>query len=71
MSIMNPESERHLLFGLLIECPYRSCDKDCPVGSVREGLSLKEKTEYLAVLSDAEVSRIMAHHRKCMAELEA
>ncbi|MBE9536205.1 MAG: hypothetical protein IMF07_03410 [Proteobacteria bacterium] len=68
---MNHESERHLLFGLLIECPYRSCSKDCPVGDARGSLSLKEKTEYLAALSDAEVSRIMAHHRKCLAELEA
>ncbi len=68
---MESESdERHLLFGLLSECPYRSCGSDCPVGNAREGLTLKEKTDYLRSLSDAEVSEIMAHHRKCLAELE-
>lgn len=65
------KDERHLLFGLLVQCSYRSCTKDCPVGGAREGLTLKEKTEYLAALSYAEVSKIMEHHRKCLAELEA
>lgn len=64
------EDERNLLFGLLIECSYRSCKNNCPVNNAREALTLKEKTEYLAALSDEDVSRIMSHHRKCLAEQE-
>ncbi len=57
---------RSMLFGLLIDCPFKECTEVCPVAQKREKLTLEEKTRYIDSLSDEEVKKILDYHRECI-----
>lgn len=60
------DDDRTMLFGLLIECPFKECTEVCPLKEKRESLSLKEKAEYVESLSDEEIEKILDYHRECL-----
>ncbi len=60
------DRSRGLLFGLLVNCIFsKSALESCPLGELRNNLSLDEKYDYVAELSDEEVKSILSQHEEC------
>lgn len=66
----NEKSEKHLLFGLLIECPFLDCLEDCPIEKMRTEMSLEEKVEFIHNVSEDEIERLSSHHKRCLKKRE-
>jgi hypothetical protein len=60
------DRSRALLFGLLVNCIFsKNALESCPLWELRNNLSIDEKFDYAAGLSDEEVKSILTHHEEC------
>lgn len=56
---------RALLFGLLIECPFKDPDPECPVLDMRERDIQKMKQMAFSDIDDEQMQFILKRHRSC------
>jgi hypothetical protein len=60
------DSSRTLLFGLLVNCPFPTNNKEeCPLWDQRYNLSIEQKYKYAMEISDKKVRRILDQHEFC------
>ena len=64
-SVKNYWQSRELLFGLLVGCPFREVDADCPLLSVRSDNIQTMKRLAFEDIDDVGVDSILSHHRIC------
>jgi hypothetical protein len=63
--------ERKLvLYGLIIECPFVTEKKDCPLHEIRKLSNFDMRIEIIENMSDKEVTRIVSWHNQCQSERE-
>ena len=60
------DDDRTMLFGLLMECPFKKCTEVCPIEEKRKALSLEEKVRYIENVGDDEVKELLDYHRQCL-----
>ncbi len=56
---------RALLFGLLIECPFKEPDPQCPILDMRSDDLLETKRMALEDIDDDQMDSILKYHRFC------
>lgn len=55
--------------GLVMGCPFGEPEADCPLKEIRKK-PLTERLAYVNNLTDAEVSDILLHHKRCLEKRE-
>ena len=60
---------RSYVMGLLISCPYKPDPTDCALHDIRKR-PIEERIEFSKQLTDKEILRIIAIHKKCLAQKE-
>ncbi|MFC1643760.1 hypothetical protein ACFL5C_00335 [Candidatus Omnitrophota bacterium] len=50
--------------GLLVECPFKTPLKDCPLKEVRK-LPIKKRIDAVNEMSNAGLDAVLKHHWKC------
>ncbi len=60
------QADRLTLIGLVVECPYRDADAECPFRELR-ALPLRRRMQDLKAMSHSALKQALAHHRACSA----
>jgi hypothetical protein len=53
-----------IIHGIAYQCPVGDRCKDCQL-ILLDGLSFKDKIEWIEKLSDKEIKHVIKHHNKC------
>ena len=56
---------RALILGLLSCCPFKECDRDCPLSDVRKSHVSEKKTLAFSQFTDTQVARLVSYHKYC------
>ena len=57
--------------GLMVECPMRDPQEDCPLQPLRETIPLTERLKMVKDMTADEMDEIIEHHKECIRKREA